>query len=61
MGYVLGILGTLTLLAGVLTWAGAGLPDQYLRAQLFWVMTAVFWSGEAIVWAIRRAGRAPGR
>jgi len=54
MGYILGVLGTLTLIAGIVFFVGAATTEQQIRGQLFWLMTAVFYSGEAIIAAINR-------
>jgi hypothetical protein len=54
MGYILGILGTITLLAGAAFFLAAQTSEQQIRGLLFWVMTAVFYSGEAVIAAINR-------
>ena len=54
MGYILGILGTITLLAGAAFFLFAQTSDQQIRGLLFWVMTAIFYSGEAIIAAINQ-------
>lgn len=56
MSYILGILGTLTLIAGAIFFLFAVTSEQQIRGLLFWVMTAVFYSGEAIVYAINKLG-----
>lgn len=61
MGYVLGILGALTFIAGAFALFTAATSEQQLRGLMFWLMTAVFFSGEAIVGAINRLREAQRR
>lgn len=51
MGYVLGILGALAGAAGALSLL---LLHSLQTALLFWIITAVLFTGEAIVGAINR-------
>lgn len=54
VGYILGILGALALIVGALTIFGAISHEAKLRGLMFWLMAAVFFAGEAIVYAINR-------
>ena len=59
MGYILGVFGTLALFAGAFFFFTALTTEQQLRGLLFWVMTAVFYSGEAIIAAIKGLQKPP--
>lgn len=54
MAYILGVFGTVVLLAGALYFFAAQTADQQIRGLLFWVMAAVLYSGEVVVAAINR-------